>query len=53
MKHFSDEGCNKCPDYDKGLLNYETDDSYERSSIVHFEPDPDDWFESTIHHFQD
>ena len=52
MKHFNDDGCNKMPDYDKGMLNYEPDDDYDRSTVFHYEPDPEDWYEG-LHHFGD
>ena len=53
MKHSSDDGCNCQPDYDTGILSYEDEDNYERSTVLHYEPDPDDWHESTIRHFED
>ena len=52
MKHFSDDGCNKWPEYDRGMLNYESDENYERSTVFHYEPDPEDWYEG-LHHFGD
>ena len=54
MKHFSNDGCNPQPDYDKGILSHEeSEDNYERSTVFHYEPDPEDWYENTIHHFND
>ena len=29
------------------------EDNYDKPIGVHFEPDPDDWYEGTIKHFQD
>ena len=45
MKHFSDDGCNAMPDYDKGMLSYESDDDYDRSLTLNYEPDPEDLYE--------
>ena len=54
MKHFLDDGCNPQPDYDKGILSHEeSEDNYERSTVFHYEPDSEDWYEGTIHHFED
>lgn len=54
MKHFLDDGCNPQPDYDKGILSHEeSEDNYERSTVFNYEPDPEDWHEGTIHHFED
>jgi hypothetical protein len=49
MKHFSDDGCNAMPDYDKGMLNYEPDDDYDRSMSMHYGSQPEDWYEGTRH----
>ena len=49
MKHFSDDGCNAMPDYDNGMLNYEPDDDYDRSMSLHYDRDPEDWYEGTRH----
>ena len=56
MKHFSDDGCNTQPEYDYSLLHRyseENNENYDKPIGVHFEPDPDDWYEPTIKHFQD
>lgn len=52
MKHFSDDGCNKLPDYDKGMLNYEKDEYYDKSLTINYEPDTEDWYEG-IKHFEE
>ena len=49
MKHFSDDGCNAMPDYDKGMLSYESDDDYDRSLTLSYEPDPEDLYEGMKH----
>lgn len=55
MKHFSDDGCNKQPDYDYNIFHHYEDEKidYDKPIGVHFEPTPDDWYEGTIKHFQD
>ena len=56
MKHFSDDSCNKQPEYDYSLFhryNDEKENYYDKPIGVHFEPNPEDWYESTIKHFQD
>lgn len=52
MKHFNNDGCNKQPDFDKGILNYEPDEDYDKSMTLHYESDSDDWYEG-IKHFED
>lgn len=58
MKHFSDDSCNKLPEYDRPTIYNERDwDSMKDYEMniggPHYEQDPDDWYEETIKHFQD
>lgn len=55
MKHFSNDGCNKQPEYDYSIFHRDEDEGkidYDKPIGVHFEPDPEDWYEPTKH-FQD
>lgn len=56
MKHFSDEGCNKLPEYDRPTIFYENYSMKDYETNIggpHCESDPDDWYEETIKHFND
>lgn len=56
MKHFSDDGCNRQPEYDEPGFGVHIDgdrdsmkDYDDHISGPHYEPDPDDWHEGTKH----
>ena len=55
MKHFSDDGCNKQPEYDShgfgiNLEDYDSIKDYEMNiGGPHYEPDTEDWYEGTKH----
>lgn len=56
MKHFSDDGCNPQPEYDYSIFHRKDDEQqpeYDRPIGVHFDPEPEDYYEPTIKHFQD
>ena len=54
MKHFIDEEYDSLKEYETNTFNRScyTED-YDDIPIIHYEPDPDDWHEETIKHFQD
>ena len=56
MKLFSDETYDKPLDYDHGLLYHDEDneinETYDHPIGIHFDLDPEDWYEG-IKHFQD
>lgn len=56
MKHFQDENYDALKDYEFGIAHHEENhnkNEYEKPIGVHYEEYPDDWYEGTIHHFQD
>lgn len=56
MKHFIDDEYDSLKEYETNLLNHADDykdGDYYGKPIIHYEPDPDDWHEETIKHFQD